>query len=52
MLVGLAAGELVEKAKPKVKKELFNTNQAVPYYEPESKVISKTHDVCIVACCY
>jgi len=26
MLVGLAAGELVEKAKPKVKKELFNTN--------------------------
>lgn len=52
MLVGLCEGESVEIAKPKVKQHLFDTKQAVPYYEPESEIISRTGDVCIVASCY
>lgn len=52
MLVGIAEGESVEKAKPIVKKHLLETNQAVPYYEPESEVVSRTGDQCIVASCY
>lgn len=42
MLVGSAVGVSVEKAKPIVKKELMDANLACPYYEPESKVVSKT----------
>ena len=52
MLVGSAIGVSVEKAKPIVKKELMDAKLAVPYYEPESRIVSKTQDVCIVACCY
>ena len=52
MLVGIAEGESVEKAKPLVKKHLLETGQAVPYYEPEGEVVSRTGDHCIVACCY
>jgi leucyl-tRNA synthetase len=52
MLVGCAQGESVEKAKPIVKKQLLEQGLACPYYEPESKVISKTQDICIVASCY
>jgi len=52
MLVGIAEGETVEKAKPKVKQQLFEDNLAVPYYEPESEVVSRTGDQCIVAACY
>jgi hypothetical protein len=25
---------------------------ALPYYEPEGEIISRTGDKCIVACCY
>ena len=52
MLVGSAQGQSVEEAKPKVKKQLMDEGLACPYYEPESKVVSKTHDICIVASCY
>jgi len=52
MLVGICAGEGVEAAKPKVKKHLIEVGLAVPYYEPESEIISRTGDVCIVASCY
>lgn len=52
MLVGLCAGESVEVAKPKVKQHLFDEKLAVPYYEPESEIISRTGDLCIVASCY
>ena len=52
MLVGICEGEGVETAKPKVKKHLFDLNLAVPYYEPESEIISRTGDTCIVASCY
>jgi len=52
MLVGVAKGETVEKAKPKVKKELYDKNLALPYFEPEGEVVSRTGDNCIVASCY
>ena len=31
---------------------MLEKNLAVPYYEPESEVISRTGDKCIVASCY
>ena len=52
MLVGVAAGESVEKAKPLVKQHLYDLNLACPYYEPEGEVVSRTGDQCIVASCY
>ena len=52
MLVGVAKGEVVEHAKPKVKKFLLDSKLAVPYYEPESEILSRTGDQCIVASCY
>ena len=52
MLVGVAEGVTVEKAKPLVKKELQAQNLCVPYYEPEGEIVSRTEDKCIVACCY
>ena len=52
MLVGIAKGETVEKAKPIVKKHLLETGLAVPYYEPEGEVVSRSGDQCIVASCY
>ena len=52
MIVGICEGEAVEKAKPKVKQHLLDLGLAVPYYEPESEIISRTGDQCIVASCY
>jgi leucyl-tRNA synthetase len=52
LLVGVAEGQLVEKAKPLVKKYMLEQNLAVPYYEPEGEIISRTGDTCIVATCY
>lgn len=44
MIVGVAKGEKVEKAKPVVKKYLMDQNLAVPYYEPEKEIISRSGD--------
>jgi leucyl-tRNA synthetase len=52
MLVGIAEGQSVEKAKPLVKAHLLKEGLAVPYYEPEGEVVSRTGDQCIVGCCY
>lgn len=52
MLVGIAKGQSVEKAKPIVKKHLLEAGLAVPYYEPEGEVVSRSGDQCIVASCY
>ncbi len=52
LLVGVAAGETVENAKPKVKQHLYDEDLACPYYEPESEVVSRTGDQCLVASCY
>lgn len=35
-----------------MKKLLFDENLAIPYYEPEKEIISRSQDVCIVASCY
>ena len=43
---------MIETAKVKVKKQLFDANMAVPYYETEGEVISRTRDTCIVAKLY
>jgi len=52
MIVGIGAGESVEKAKPIVKKHLLDQKLAVPYFEPEGLIVSRTGDNCIVASCY
>jgi leucyl-tRNA synthetase len=52
MIVGIGEGLSVEEAKPKCKKLLMDEGLAVPYYEPEKEVVSRTDDKCIVACCY
>ena len=52
MMVGIAEGESVETAKPKVKQHLLDEKLAVIYYEPEKEVISRTEDQCVVACTY
>ena len=52
MLIGIAEGQTVEKAKPVVKQHLIDTKQACLYFEPESEVVSRTGDQCIVASCY
>ena len=52
MIIGDYAGDSVEVAKHKVKKDLLEAKLAVPYYEPEGEVVSRTGDNCIVASCY
>jgi len=44
MLVGIAEGQSVDKAKLIVKKHLFDEGLACPYYEPEGEVVSRTGD--------
>lgn len=51
MKVSPWAGEPVEKAKPLVKKMMYDEGLAVPYYEPEKEVIARTGEHCIVALC-
>ena len=49
MMVGTQKGKKVEEAKPLVKQELIDAGEGVVYYEPESEVISRSKDVCVVA---
>ena len=49
MTVGDFKGETVEQAKPKVREQMIEAGLAVPYAEPESEVISRSADVCVVA---
>ena len=49
MIVGPCTGEKVEDAKLTTKKLLVDAGQAIVYYEPESEVMSRTGDSCIVA---
>ncbi|OMJ77850.1 hypothetical protein SteCoe_22485 [Stentor coeruleus] len=51
MLVGHLAGQKVSIAKNLIKKYLIDKNQAFIYYEPESEVISRSGESCIVALC-
>ena len=51
MLVGDYKGMKVQDAKPLVKQQMVEANQAAIYYEPENKVISRSQDECVVALC-
>ena len=49
MTVGPHAGKKVSEAKPIIKEEMIAAGQAHLYFEPESKVVSRTNDECVVA---
>jgi leucyl-tRNA synthetase len=44
MLVGPAQGTRVEEAKPLIKDMLLKQGMAIPYYEPEGEVVSRSGD--------
>eukprot|EP01040_Poterioochromonas_malhamensis_P011908 gene11908-12993_t len=47
--VGPYAGQKVCDAKPIIRNELIQANLSLPYFEPESTVMSRSGDECIVA---
>jgi len=49
MTVGPYAGKKVSDAKPIIKQEMIDAGQACIYFEPESRVMSRTNDECVVA---
>ncbi|GMM33715.1 leucine--tRNA ligase [Saccharomycopsis crataegensis] len=49
MIIGSYIGEKVESAKPKVKADLIASGEAFVYNEPESLVMSRSNDECIVS---
>ncbi|CAN0486221.1 unnamed protein product, partial [Ectocarpus sp. 12 AP-2014] len=49
MLMGPCAGEKVCDAKAKIRKELMDRGDAMPFFEPESLVMSRSGEECIVA---
>jgi leucyl-tRNA synthetase len=49
MLVGDFKGLSVAETKPKVRQQMIDQGLAVAYAEPESEVISRSSDVCVVA---
>ena len=51
MKCGEYKGKLVQDAKPLVRQRLIDQGDAVAYFEPESKCISRSGDECVVALC-
>jgi len=49
MKVGSYVGKKVFEAKPLVRADLIKSNDAIPYWEPESTVVSRSGDECVVA---
>lgn len=49
MQVGEFAGKKVSEAKPIIKQQMIDSGDACLYFEPESKVVSRTNDECVVA---
>lgn len=49
MLVGSQKGKKVCDAKTNVRQELFESGDAIPYWETESLVMSRSGDECVVA---
>lgn len=47
--VGNYSGKPVKDAKDLIKKEMIDSGLAIPYYEPEEIVVSRSGDVCVVA---
>ena len=50
MLVGKYAGRSVEYAKPLVREDLLASGDACIYFEPESVVMSRTGNECVISC--
>jgi leucyl-tRNA synthetase len=49
MKVGPHSGKKVSDAKPIIREEMINAGDACLYFEPESRVVSRTNDECVVA---
>ena len=49
MIVGEYTGQKVSEAKPRIKQKFVENGQALLYSEPESKVMSRSGDACVVA---
>jgi len=49
MIIGPYAGTRVEDAKDKIKQEMIDAGLAAVYYEPDSVVVSRTDNICVVA---
>ncbi|KAG7358587.1 leucyl-tRNA synthetase [Nitzschia inconspicua] len=49
MTVGPHSGKKVSEVKPIIKEEMIEAGQACLYFEPESRVMSRTNDECVVA---
>jgi leucyl-tRNA synthetase len=49
MCIGPYSGKKVSEVKPIIKQEMIDSNQAHLYFEPESRVVSRTGDECVVA---
>lgn len=49
MSYGPHSGKKVSEAKPIIKQEMIDAGQACLYFEPESRVVSRTNDECVVA---
>ena len=49
MLIGSCKGMTVQEAKSKVKQEIIDAGLAFEYQEPESLVMSRSADECVVA---
>ncbi|KAF9914119.1 cytosolic leucyl tRNA synthetase [Lobosporangium transversale] len=49
LLIGEYANKPVQEAKPLIRQMLIDTQDAVPYNEPESLVISRSGEECVVA---
>lgn len=51
LTVGPYKGQKVQDVKPIIRQELIAAGLAAPYFEPESKVIARSGDECVVALC-
>ena len=49
MTIGPHKGMKVSEAKPIIKQEMIDAGTACLYFEPESRVVSRTNDECVVA---
>eukprot|EP00397_Hematodinium_sp_SG-2012_P001883 GEMP01001888.1.p1 GENE.GEMP01001888.1~~GEMP01001888.1.p1 ORF type:complete len:1099 (+),score=280.74 GEMP01001888.1:206-3502(+) len=51
LTIGPHAGTPVKDAKTKVRDDMIQQNQAFVYYEPESEIMSRSGEECVVALC-
>eukprot|EP00419_Tripos_fusus_P007549 CAMPEP_0172687916 /NCGR_PEP_ID=MMETSP1074-20121228/22044_1 /TAXON_ID=2916 /ORGANISM="Ceratium fusus, Strain PA161109" /LENGTH=1244 /DNA_ID=CAMNT_0013507459 /DNA_START=49 /DNA_END=3783 /DNA_ORIENTATION=- len=51
LTVGPYAGSKVMDIKDQIRNDLIASGEAVPYFEPESRVVARSGDECIVALC-